>query len=334
MDAPLWIETHQPTVESLPQQEVRDGLSRAVDEPMNLILAGPQGAGKTAAVRALAARTHEDPDTDLIEINVDDVFSRTKTEIKNDPRFAPFLTGRSRLSKREMINHVLKESAGYAPVTGTYKTILLDNAESIREDFQQALRRIMEQHHRTTQFVITTRQPATLIGPLRSRCFTIPVRAPTHDEIVAVLTEILEAESVEHDDDGVEYIAGYASGDLRRAVLGAQTTFEEHGEVTMTAAYEALGEVLLTDTVEEMLSDAEDDEFTDARNALDDLLIEDGYSGTEVLSDILSVARSRYTGKKRAEIHRLAGEIDVELTEGTNDRLHLARLLAELGRDG
>lgn len=334
MDAPLWIETHRPTIESLPQQEVRDELSRAVDEPMNLILTGPQGAGKTAAVRALAAETHEDPDNDLIEINVDDVFSRTKTEIKNDPRFAPFLTGRSRLSKREMINHVLKESAGYAPVTGSYKTILLDNAESMREDFQQALRRNMERHHRTTQFVLTTRQPTTLIGPLRSRCFTISVRAPAHDEIVTVLSEILEAEEVEYEDDGVEYIAGYASGDLRRAILGAQTTFEEHGEVTMTAAYETLGEVLLTDTVEEMLSAAEDGDFTDARNTLDDLLIEDGYSGNEVLSDVLSVARSRYSGQKRAEIHRLAGEVDAELTEGTNDRLHLARLLAELGRGG
>lgn len=100
----------------------------------------------------------------------------------------------------------------------------------------------------------------------------------------------------------------------------------------MTAAYEALGEVLRTDSVEEMLTAAEDGEFTDARNTLDDLLIEDGYSGTEVLSDILSVARSRYSGRKLAAIHRLAGQVDVKLTEGTNDRLHLGRLLAELGR--
>lgn len=332
MDAPLWIETHQPTLDELPQQGVRDGLARAVDEPMNLILAGPQGVGKTAAVRALATETHEDPDNDLTEINVDDVFSRTKTEIKNDPRFAPFLLGRSRLSKREMINRVIKESAGYAPVTGTYKTILLDNAESMREDFQQALRRIMEQHHRTTQFVITTRQPSKLIAPLRSRCFTIPVGAPTHDEIVAVLTGILDAEGVDYDDDGVEYIAGYASGDLRRAIMGAQSTATEHQAVTMKQAYETLGALALTDTVSEMLESAENGEFTDARNKLDDLLIERGYSPNEVLSDLLAVTRSRYSGQTLASIHQLAGEVDLKLTEGTNDRLHLARLLAELGQ--
>lgn len=332
MDAPLWIESHPPTLEDLPQQRVRDALSRAVDEPMNLILAGPPGAGKTAAVRALADEAHENPESDLIELNVDDVFSRTKTEIKNDPRFAPFLVGRSRLSKRDMINHVIKESAGYAPVSGSYKTILLDNAESIREDFQQALRRVIERHYRTTQFIIATRQPSKLIPPIRSRCFTVPARAPTHDEIVTALVRVLDAEGVTYDEEGVEYVAGYGSGDLRRAILGAQTAYEDEGEVTMSAAYEALGEINLTDTAEEMLTAAENGEFSDARNTLDELLVEEGYSGTEVLSDLLAVARSRYSGQTLAEFHRLAGDVDMDLTEGTSDRLHLSRLLAEVGR--
>jgi replication factor C small subunit len=332
MDAPLWIETHAPAIEDLPQPQVRDALSRAVDEPMNLVLSGPQGAGKTAAVRALARKAHEDPDNDLIELNVDDVFSRTKTEIKNDPRFSPFLVGHSRLSKRDMINRVIKESAGYAPVTGEYKTVFLDNAESIREDFQQALRRVMERHYRTTQFVIATRQPSKLIPPIRSRCFTVPVRAPTHDEITTALVRVLDSEDVDYDADGVEYIAGYAGGDLRRAILGAQTTYEDRGEVTMTAAYEALGDVNLTDRVEEMLTAATDGDFSDARNTLDDLLVEEGYSGGEVLSDLLTVARSEYSDKDLAEFHRLAGDVDMDLTEGTSERLHLSRLLAEVGR--
>jgi len=180
MDAPLWTETHAPALGDLPQASVRDRLDRAVDEPMNLVVQGPPGAGKTAAVRALADAAHED-DTDLVEINVADFFDRTKKEIRSDPRFEQFLTGRSRMPKRDMINRVLKESASYAPVSGDYKTIVLDNAEAIREDFQQALRRVMERYHRTTQFVIATRQPSTLIAPIRSRCFPVPSgrRRPT-----------------------------------------------------------------------------------------------------------------------------------------------------------
>jgi replication factor C small subunit len=332
MDGPLWTETHAPPLDELPQPEVRDALGRAVDEPMNLVLHGPQGAGKTAAIRALARETHDDPDHDFVVLNVDDFFSRTKSEISDDPRFSRFLTGRSRLSKRDMINRVLKESASYAPVSGDYKTLLLDNAEAIREDFQQALRRVMERHHRTTRFAIATRQPSRLLPPVRSRCFDVPVRAPTHDEVVAVLERIVEREQVDCDDDGLEYVAGYADGDLRAAILAAQTTAAREDAVTMSAAYEALGDVGVDETVGGMLEAAAEGDFEGARSTLDDLLYDRGYSGEEVLDAVLDAARSRYSGRRLAEIHRLAGEVDFDLAEGSGDRVHLAHLLAELGR--
>jgi replication factor C small subunit len=332
MDAPLWTEAHAPDIDDLPQSGVRESLWRAVDEPLNLIVHGPKGSGKTAAVRALARETHADPDNDFVVINVDDFFGMTKKELSEDPRFASFITPKRRRnsSKADLINHVLKESASYSPVSGEYKTVLLDNAESIREDFQQALRRVMEQYYETTQFVIATRQPSALIPPIRSRCFPVPVRAPTHDETVAVLRSVVEAEGVDFDDDGLEYVAGYADGDLRAALLGAQTTAETEGEITMETAYEALGEVGTDDRIEEMLDDAEAGAFTDARKTLDDLLVEEGYSGEEVLADVLRVARSRYDADRLARLHRLAGDIDLDLKEGTNDRLHVSHLLTKL----
>ncbi len=201
-----------------------------------------------------------------------------------------------------MISRVLKESAGYAPVSGDYKTILLDNAEHIREDFQQALRRVMEQHHRTTQFVITTRQPTKLIPPIRSRCFPVAMRAPTHEETASVLEDIVTAEGVDHDDDGIEYVAGYAEGDLRTAVLAAQTTAEAEGEVTMDAAFETLNAIEADDQVEQMVDAAEDGRFTDARSTLDDLLVDEG-TARPTSSMTLEVARSSYCGDRLAEIH-------------------------------
>ncbi|UPW01473.1 AAA family ATPase [Halorussus gelatinilyticus] len=334
MDAPLWTERYAPDLADLPQAEVRDYLQKAVEEPINLVIHGPAGAGKTAAVRALAREAHADPDNDLVEINVADFFGMTKKEIANDPRFASFIDSKRRRnsSKADLINHVLKESASYSPVSGTYKTVVLDNAEAIREDFQQALRRVMERHHEATQFVITTRQPTKLIPPIKSRCFPVAMRAPSVEEIVSVLEGIVEAEGVEYDENGLEYVAGYASGDLRKAILGAQTTAQQEGEVTMNAAYEVLGDVGVAAEIESMLDAAEAGEFSDARKTLDDLLIDEGFSGEEVLREILDVAHSgRYSGDELAELTRLAGEIDADLAEGANDRVHIGHLLAELG---
>ncbi|GAD52264.1 replication factor C small subunit [Halarchaeum acidiphilum MH1-52-1] len=335
MDAPLWTDTHAPAIDDLPQESVRDRLRNALDEPQNLVVHGPVGAGKTAAVRALAREAHADAENDLVEINVADFFGMTKREVSEDPRFARFITPKRRRnsSKADLINHVLKESASYAPVSGDYNTVLLDNAEAIREDFQQALRRVMEQYHEATQFVLTTRQPTKLIPPIRSRCFPVSVRAPTDAETVAVLESILDDESVEYDADGVEFLAGYADGNLRKAILAAQTTAEEADAVTMDGAYEALQDVGLDEELRGVLDAAASGDFTDARSTLDDLLVDEGYEGAELLRELLRVGRSKYSGDELAELHRLAGEIEFDLNTGTNDRVHLSRLLAELGRD-
>ena len=335
MDGPLWTERHAPTLAELPQASVRDQFERALEEPMNLAVHGPKGSGKTAAIRAFTREAHANPDADRIEINVADFFDSTKKEISQDPRFGPFIDSKRRRtsSKADLINHVLKESAGYSPVAGEYKTLVLDNAEGMREDFQQALRRVMEQYYEATQFVIATRQPSSLIAPIRSRCFPIPVRSPTTEEIETVLERIAERESVPSEAEGLEYVAGAAGGDLREAILSAQTTAEQAGEITMNAAYETLSAVEANEQVQEMIADAEAGEFTDARSTLDDLLVDEGYSGSEVLEEILDVARSRYAGEQLADLHRLAGEIDVDLHEGTDDRIHVSHLLAKLGPD-
>jgi replication factor C small subunit len=158
------------------------------------------------------------------------------------------------------------------------------------------------------------------------------VRAPTVAATTEVLDRIVEREGVEYDEKGLEFVAGAADGDLREAILGAQATAEDAGEVTMNAAYETLGDVGFDDRIEELLDHAEGGAFGDARSVLDDLLVDEGLSGAEVLDELLRVGRSRYSGDRLAELHRLAGEIDLDMAEGADQRIHLSHLLAELGR--
>ena len=79
------------------------------------------------------------------------------------------------------------------------------------------------------------------------------------------------------------------------------------------------------------LVQAVQNEFEDELGAtIDDLLDEGGYDGGELLREVLRVARagSEYGGDDLARLHVLAGEADLDITDGLDDRIHLTHLLA------
>ncbi len=339
MESPLWTDRYAPTIDELPQAHLRTYLDHATQRPINLLLHGPPGVGKTAAVFALATAAHANPETDLLVINVADFFSRTKREIGNDPRFAHFLDDGVNRSKREMITHVFRESVAHAPVSGSYRTVLLDNAESVREDFQQALRRIIERHHQTTQFILTTRQLGKIIPALQSRCLPVAVPPPDDAAVIERIETILKAEGRAYDASALALLTEHGQGNLRRAILAAQASAIEADRrdkqtVSESIVFETLSGLGHTDEIDTLLSQAEGGEFDAARTTLDDLLVDVGLDGEEILDELVAVGRSRYDEAMLTALTVHAAETDAMLATGGDDRVQLSRLLAEVGAGG
>lgn len=309
----LWTAKHAPeSLDDLPQDEVVRTLSRASESGLNVVLHGPRGAGKTAAARLLG----DDP----YVLNASDFFGMTKSEIAEDPRFRGFITAKRErnMSKADMINHVLKEVASHSSVGEGRRVVVIDNAEDTRRDFQQALRRVIERYSSSCRFVLTTRSLSALIPAIRSRGLPIAVRQPSKEERVEALERVVEREGIDAESEGVEYVAE-AAENLREAVLLLQTV-AARGEVTVNTAYDAVGEVV-DDRVAELLEDARSGSFDDAVEIADDLLIEGGWSGDEILRSVLEET-------EEPEEVVLLGEVDAALDEGANDRIHVERLIS------
>lgn len=309
----LWTAKHAPeSLDDLPQDEVVRTLSRASESGLNVVLHGPRGAGKTAAARLLG----DDP----YVLNASDFFGMTKSEIAEDPRFRGFITAKRErsMSKADMINHVLKEVASHSSVGEGRRVVVIDNAEDTRRDFQQALRRVIERYSSSCRFVLTTRSLSALIPAIRSRGLPIAVRQPSKEERVEALERVVEREDIDAESEGVEYVAE-AAENLREAVLLLQTV-AARGEVTVNTAYDAVGEVV-DDRVAELLEDARSGSFDDAVEIADDLLIEGGWSGDEILRSVLEET-------EEPEEVVLLGEVDAALDEGANDRIHVERLIS------
>ncbi|MFB6282846.1 MAG: AAA family ATPase [Halobacteria archaeon] len=326
----MWLSRHAPeSVDDAPQEKLHEPLRMVVEEDLNAVFYGPEGSGKSAMARAVCIDRFGDA-SNLFVLNAKDFFGMTKKEISEDPRFRHFITSKRRRksSKADMINHVLKEVASHPSVGDRHKILLIDDAGGMRRDFQQALRRVMERYSGTCQFILTADSLGSLIPAIQSRCFPVPFEAPAQEGVVDVLDGIADEEDLTYDDEGLEYVAEDADGNLRDAVSLLQTVAETRGEVNIETVFDVTEEVE-TSRAYEMLKTAREGSFDDARDILDDLLIDEGYTGKEILREILQKT-NELNDSDASEIACICGEVDHALAEGNNDRIHLEKLIASV----
>ncbi|TVT88464.1 replication factor C small subunit 2, partial [Haloferax volcanii] len=169
-----------------------------------------------------------------------------------------------------------------------------------------------------------------------SRCFPVPMPAPDDEALEALLADILDAEGVDYDAGGLQFLTDASNGNVRKAVLSAQRTATEADEVTMSTVHAALGDVGFDDELKTLLINAREGDIKDARKTLTTLLDDEGYEGQELLRDILRVADStpeRFADGELARLHELAGQVDLDISTGIDDRLHITHLLTSWGTE-
>jgi replication factor C subunit 2/4 len=89
---------------------------------------------------------------------------------------------------------------------GKHKIIILDEADSMTNAAQQALRRTMEIYSSTTRFAIACNNSTKIIEPIQSRCAILRFSRLQDVEILTRLQQICAAENVNYDIDGLEAI--------------------------------------------------------------------------------------------------------------------------------
>lgn len=115
---------------------------------------------------------------------------------------------------------------------GRHKIVILDEADSMTSGAQQALRRTMEIYSNTTRFAFACNQSNKIIEPLQSRCAILRYARLTDGQVVHRLMQIIEAEKVDHSEDGLAALVFSAEGDMRQAINNLQSTSAGFGFVS------------------------------------------------------------------------------------------------------
>ena len=107
---------------------------------------------------------------------------------------------------------------GDTPSLGSFKLIVLDEADAMTAVAQMALRRIMEKYTANTRFCIIANYTHKLSPALLSRCTRFrfsPLKEPDIRHLVDI---VIEKEDVKIQLDAVESLVHLSKGDMRRAL--------------------------------------------------------------------------------------------------------------------
>jgi len=312
----LWTEKYRPRTldDVIDQKEIVErlkGFIRARSMP-HCLFAGPPGIGKTTTAHCLAH--------DLFG----NAFAESFAELNaSDERGIDIV--------RERVKSFARTRAlGEMP----FKILVLDEADNMTGDAQQALRRTMERYTETCRFILACNYSSRIIEPIQSRCAPFRFLPLADEDIAERLRAIAKSEKVEIVETGVQAILEESKGDLRKAynILQAAAAFGKC--VDEKVIYTIAGHVH-PEEVQEMLRTALQGNFVEAREKLRKILVEYGVAASDLIRQVHSeIFHFNIPERLKAELVDKIGEADYHISEGANDEIQFSALLAKLALAG
>lgn len=306
-----WTEKHRP--ESLDEIKGHDHVVNRMknwvddDEMPHVLFAGPQGTGKTAMVQSFCREKYgEDWRNNMLELNA------------SDDRGIDTVRDRVKQFSR----------------TGTvgeheFSVVFLDEVDSMTNDAQAALRRVMEDFADRTRFFLSCNYPSQIIDPIQSRCASFQLSGLTDNDVEELVIEVAAHEGIDIGDEAVELVAQDARGDARKAITTLQTAALD-GEVSSQSVRD-VADVVEYSTVREIVLLAADGDLQGSAAMLDEEVLKEGVSAHTFIETALRVVEGMDLPEDaKAKILDHLGEVDRGLTHGANSHVQLHSWLAKV----
>jgi len=191
----LWIEKYRPQAlgEVVGQEPVVRHLHRFAAERSvpHLLVTGPHGTGKSAAIGCLAQALYGDGwEGNTTVLDSTDIFLQGKSSLAADERFAHLFRKDEGLAAN--FKRIVRWYASMRPLEAEFKLFVLEGAHSLPHEIQQSLRRTLERYSATCRFILCTTNQSAIIPAISSRCLPLTFSSVDGPAILRTLMGILE----------------------------------------------------------------------------------------------------------------------------------------------
>lgn len=218
-----------------------------------------------------------------------------------------------------------------------FKIIIMDEADALTQEAQQALRRTMEDFSSVTRFILCCNYSSKIIEPIQSRCAVFRFKALPEKAQREFIDRIVKGENLKIDEQAIQAIINIAEGDLRKVANLLQAAASITKNITADVIYE-VASLAKPKEVEEMLNLALSgtrEGFEKAREKLITFIIKEGLAGEDLIKEIYRQAlRLNIPDDKRVELIEKIGEYEFRISEGGDPLIQLTALLAQIALIG
>jgi len=173
----------------------------------HLLLFGPPGTGKTTSAKAMCKEVLGRSEMNVLDLNA------------SDERGI------------DVVREKIKVFASTQGIVPSLKIVILDEADSMTKDAQNALRRIIEVHSRNVRFFVICNYSTKIIPAIKSRCAPFRFAPIKTHEISDHIRKIAAIENISITSAAAEMVSDISGGDLRKA-LNTLEGLSLHGTIT------------------------------------------------------------------------------------------------------
>ncbi|CAK7897489.1 replication factor C subunit 2 [[Candida] anglica] len=341
-----WVEKYRPkNLDDVASQDHAVKVLKKTLQSANLphmLFYGPPGTGKTSTVLALSKQLYGPRlfKTRVLELNASDErgISIVRQKIKNFARLT--------------VSNPSKEDLEEYPCP-PYKIIILDEADSMTNDAQSALRRTMETYSGVTRFCLICNYITRIIDPLASRCSKFRFRLLDNEHALNRLEYVVQQENVKLANDKVlSVLLKLSNGDLRKAITYLQSATRLHelgntdGDVVMEGSDDAPASgstPITTQSIQEIAGVVPDDivdQTIEAINSKDPQTIIkttnetvlQGWSAQQLVDQLHDkfILNDTIDAAVKSKIAAILFSTDKKLNNGTDEHIQLLNLSLQL----